>query len=76
MFLLYPGGWWFGVVVLVLTVAISWLFLRHIFFRGLTGRVPLIADGGEDYLRILKRRYASGEITREEYLRMRDELKD
>lgn len=76
MFLVYPGGGWIGIIVLILTAVISWVFLRHILFRSWTGQVPLITNSGEDHLQVLKRRYASGEITREDYLRMKDELKE
>lgn len=76
MFLVYPGGGWLGLIILIITAAISWFFLRHIFFRNWTGQVPVITNHGEDHMQVLKRRYASGEISREEYVRMRDELKD
>lgn len=75
MFLVYPGGGWFGIIILILTAAISWFFLRKVLFRSWTGQVPLLTNN-EDHLQVLKRRYANGEISRDDYLRMKDELKD
>lgn len=62
-----PYGGLSGLLILVIVVAVA---------------VPLLRgqrrDGGrdEDPLVILKRRYAKGEINREEYERMRKELGD
>jgi putative membrane protein len=76
MFLLYPGGGWIGILVLIATALISWFFLRRVFFRTWTiGERPFY-DGEPDHLELLKRRYAKGEISREDYQRMKEELKD
>lgn len=76
MFFLYPGGGWIGILVLIGTALISWFFLRRLFFRTWTIGEGQLLSGGPDHLEILKQRYARGEISREEYQRLREELKD
>lgn len=76
MFFLYPGGGWLGILVLAGTALISWFFLRRFFFRTWTIGNGQLLSHGDDHLEILKQRYARGEISREEYQRLREELKD
>lgn len=68
-----PFGYWSGMLWLVLAVAVAALLpgLR----RGLRNRDGSRADR-EDSLRILRLRLAKGEISPEEYRRMREILKD
>ena len=62
-------GWWLGVLFGLLLLALLAVFLLAA-VRFLRGQVP----GRESAVEILKRRYARGELTREEYERMRREL--
>ncbi|KXA89778.1 hypothetical protein AKJ57_04905 [candidate division MSBL1 archaeon SCGC-AAA259A05] len=67
----WSGGWWwvFGVVIWILVAVTLILFIRWLWMR---------ADGvSEDYenpLDILKRRYARGEISREEFEEIKSDL--
>lgn len=74
------GGWLIGFLVLLLfvlligaaVVAVVW-FARQGSLDG--GAAPMAPRGREDEaLEILRRRYARGEITREEFERMREEV--
>ena len=76
------GGYWggagfgfFGVVITILfwigILAIAALIISKI-FRG--NRAAMASGSGNTPLDILKKRYASGEITEKEYLRMKDKL--
>lgn len=69
-----PYGWmfWGGVCITLLWILLFVLFLSLLFVRR-PWRWCSYFD--EDPLEILKRRYAPGEITREEYERMREDLK-
>lgn len=69
-----PHGWvfWGGAFIAVLWVLVFAIFLSLLFARR-PWRWYSYVD--EDPLEILKRRYARGEITREEYERMREDLK-
>ena len=68
------GTWWWSfmfvgmLVPLAVVVLLVWLVVR-----ALQGR-PAGNPGRDDPLQILKVRYAKGEVTREEYLRMKEEL--
>ena len=74
------GGWLIGLLVLLLFVlliggagvAILW-FARDGSARG--SGTMYQARREEDALEILRRRYARGEITREEFERMREEVR-
>ena len=65
------GGYWFvGWIFMILfwaaiILAIIWLY------RQIRGTAPV---GGETALDILKKRYASGEITKDEFNEMKKEL--
>jgi putative membrane protein len=67
-------GWMFPglgfLVILVLIVALIWLINSRYYRNRNIDR----KNGGEDPLIILKRRYATGEIDREEFQRMKREL--
>jgi len=48
---------------------------RKVIFTGLQGfGIPHETDGHGDVLEILRERYARGEVTKEQYDRMRDDL--
>ena len=68
-------GWWmlFGSVFWVLVVGIVvWLFSRA--FDG-GGGAPARPERGQDPLDIARRRYAAGELSDEDFRRIRDNLK-
>jgi len=71
-----PWGW--GMMVVM---AVSWLLLlaglAWVIWWGYTragGQRPLLSGGPESALDILQKRFARGEITREQYREMRQEL--
>ncbi len=57
-------------VVFFVLIAVGAYYLA----LGLTGKSRLISNRGGKALRILKERYAKGEITREQFLGMEKEL--
>lgn len=60
------------VIVGVMVLAI-WVFRQHT--RNLSGNIPYIhRSSQEDALDILRRRYASGEITKEQFDEMRRDI--
>lgn len=61
--MLVMGVFWVALIVGLIS------FVRH----GFRHR-PLLANGGDNPLEILKRRYARGEISREEYEQVRKDL--
>ncbi|OIQ50696.1 hypothetical protein BerOc1_02637 [Pseudodesulfovibrio hydrargyri] len=70
-----PFGGWFMILLLVVVAAAVFLF-----FRGSTGRDGDTGGGpaghAETPMDILKRRYAAGEITREQYEEMKRDLSE
>lgn len=69
------SGWWW---VMMVFMAIFWIaviggVIRLIVWLANRTRTA-VGEGRESPLDILKRRYASGEINREEYERMKEEL--
>ncbi len=71
-----PHGWFFWGVGGVL-IAVFWILLFVILLSFLFTKRPWRPYHyfDEDPLEILKRRYARGEITKEEYERMREDLR-
>lgn len=80
----HPGFWFFPFIPLVwiLFFALCFVLVRLIFFRKY-GRYYGLMGGaygrhwhsGEDPEEILKRRFANGELTEEEYKKAKDVLK-
>lgn len=63
-------GWaWMAVPILVMALMMWGMMSMH---HGHASHPP---HGGEDALALLDRRYAAGELSREEYLRMREDLR-
>lgn len=79
----YPGAWgwgmmlgmvlWWALIIAALVFFVRWLVRREGVRLG--GGVPgPLAAGEEEPLAIAKRRYARGEITREQYEELRETL--
>jgi putative membrane protein len=69
------GGWWMfpmamPVIMVVVLIALYFLFGRRGFRAPWWDRYP----GGESALDILKKRYAKGEISKEEFERIKKDL--
>ena len=70
------GGWWMFpmampvIMVIVVLIALYFLFGRRGFRAPWWDRYP----GGESALDILKKRYAKGEISKEEFERIKKDL--
>jgi putative membrane protein len=62
-----------GMLIPLALVALIVYFLVRVFRNG---DGPSRNGGDADPLKVLKVRYAKGEITREEFAKMKDELKD
>jgi putative membrane protein len=72
----FPYGWFFWGRILAGVVVLCCIFcLLFFLFRAGRHMVRFSRFFEEDPIEILKRRYARGEITKEEYERMREELK-
>lgn len=72
------GPWWMWLMMLlqwVVPLAVAVLLFRWIFGRGgCCGHDHAGRSGGDDPLTILKGRYARGEISADEYQRIKSEL--
>jgi putative membrane protein len=64
-----PFGGWFMILLLIVVVAAAFMI-----FRGGSGSGP--AGHAQTPLDILKRRYAAGEITKEQYEEMKRDLSE
>ncbi len=68
----YGWGMGFGWIYMIVFWALVILGIAYI-IKLIAGRE--VKDGKESALDILKKRYAKGEITKEEYEKMKDDLK-
>jgi putative membrane protein len=80
---MYPGHMWFGgwwmfpmimpiVWIIVILIVLHFLFGRRGYWGPWRGRHP--GDQPESSLEILKKRYAKGEITKDEFERIKKDL--
>lgn len=69
----YGWGMGFGWIYMIIFWAL--VILGIVYVVKLASRGPKGADKEESALDILKKRYAKGEITKEEYERMKEDLK-
>ncbi|KYH32753.1 SHOCT domain-containing protein [Neomoorella mulderi] len=74
----YYGNWGMGLWMLVWWVLLTGILVLAVYglvslFNRRTGQQPVLRP---DPLGILKERYARGEITTDEYHRMREELRE
>ncbi|MEW6657291.1 MAG: SHOCT domain-containing protein [Thermodesulfobacteriota bacterium] len=65
--------WFFPMLMPIIIIVVLALFLYLIFGRG-GFRPPWRGAEGESALEILKKRYAKGEITKEEFEQMRRDI--
>jgi putative membrane protein len=75
--MMYGGGWVVGIVILlVVLLAVGAMVIGGIWLIGRNTASDRRQSGrsGDEPLEILRRRYASGEITHEEYDTMRERL--
>jgi putative membrane protein len=75
----YAGTGWFGVIPMILAMIFLWLLVplgigAAIWSAVARGRGRAPGRQAESSLEILQRRYAQGEITREEFLERRETL--
>ncbi len=80
------GGSWLGMGLAMVIQLIFWIFILYVAVRLLRG-VPLGRPGNDSYFQtlsnnqftaedILKQRYAKGEITREQFEEMLNDIKE
>lgn len=62
--------------VVLFVILIGGAIAALVWFSRRSSAGPAAGGGEDEALRILRERYARGELTREEYERMRDELRD
>ncbi|MBN1222585.1 MAG: SHOCT domain-containing protein [Candidatus Aminicenantes bacterium] len=65
-----PGGMFMGIIVLIIVIIVAYLVIRAL------SKERIESGTQETPLDFLKKRYAKGEISKEEFDRMKDELKD
>lgn len=64
------GGLFMGILFIIVVIVVIYLVIRV-----LSRNLSESGGGGETPLDILKKRYAKGEISKEDFDRMKDELK-
>lgn len=69
-----PSGFWFGGPIMMLLLFIL-LFVAVYAIARYTGRAGTTGAPADTPLEIIKRRYARGEITREQYETLKSDLK-
>lgn len=79
--MMYGGGGWFGMIfmwlfwgliIVALVGGVRWLFRADP--RGEGQQAPPASGGGDDPLTILKARYAKGEISKEEFEKIKADI--
>jgi putative membrane protein len=68
----YYGGFLMWIILLILAAVIVYLIVQGT--KGRTPSGPVSGSSSETPLEILKKRYARGEITKDEFDRMKDDL--
>lgn len=72
-------GWWVWMAIMIVGGVIILLLIIYVILAALRPTTIVTyaqpPEGRKEALDVLAQRYARGEITREEYLRMKDELK-
>jgi putative membrane protein len=72
------GGWLIGAIIMLLfwggLIVVGFFAIRAFTRSGSRGAEHYPRPGREDPLEILKQRYARGEISREEYMDMKNDL--
>jgi len=63
------GGMFMGILFLILLGVVIYFIVQHVRLKNGTGQTP------ESFVNILKNRYAKGEITKEDFDRMKSELR-
>lgn len=64
-----PGGMFMGIIVLIIVIIVAYLVIRALSKERAESGIQ------ETPLDILNKRYAKGEISKEDYDRMKEELK-
>ena len=67
--------WWFMPLIYIAGMIVI-VIIACFIVRGILGSDRSASRSSETYLDILKKRYARGEISKEEYLRMKRDLKE
>ena len=70
----YPGTWWMGLGMIVPLLVLAGLGIGIYFIVRAANRGYAAAGHAKTGLDILKERYAKGELTRDDYIRMKNDM--